>query len=176
MNETEMNKLIEDWNRKHPDCIAAPPELLLENEKQEMVWCEQAKEWFPMYTMEKRSIGEIVYKLNPEQNFTYNAAFTDVTEEEEEIGYYGRKWQEFMETNYPDTVLEMSIGSLDWDTVSRRVNEEAEELYRKLDEQYRRANPRPTEDFMEIARWEKMKQLEIDHEVMTTVVLQYREE
>lgn len=152
------------------------PDLLHEDEKQEMVFCKEAQEWFPMYTMEEKDYGTTVYKLNKEENYTYNAVFSDVTEDKNEgIGYYGRKWQEFMEKNYPDTVLSMSINSLDWEIVSQKVDKEAEELYQILDKQYRKANPRPT-TFMEIAKWEKMKRLEIDHEVMEQIVLQYREE
>ena len=173
MNEQEMNRLIKEWNSKYPENKAAPRELLKENEKQGLIWCEETKEWCPMYTAKEKEAGTIVYKLNEEENFTYNPVFSDVTEEETGIGQYGRKWQEFMEANYPDTVLTMSINSFDWETVAQEVDKEAEELYRKLDEQYRKANPRPT-TFWETAKWEKMRLMEIDHAVMEMVVLQFR--
>lgn len=172
MNEQEMNRLIEEWNSKHPSNKAAPQELLHENEKQELIWCEEEQEWFPFYTMEERDSGTIVYKLNTEQNFTYNGVFSDKTEKAE-IGYYGRKWQEFMEENYPNEILTMGLNSLTFGEMALAIDKEANELYNLLDKQYCQANPRPT-TFLGIAKWEKMKQLEIDHEVMEQVVLQYR--
>ena len=45
------------------------------------------------------------------------------------------------------------------------------EFYEQLSDQYDRNNPRPTTGFETILEWEKMKKYEIDHLVMTEIVL-----
>ncbi|MGN1108458.1 MAG: hypothetical protein ACI4RK_03665, partial [Oscillospiraceae bacterium] len=61
-----------------------------------------------------------------------------------------------------------------WELIPRQIDKEAEEMAWNMEQEYARNNPRPT-TFLEIAQWEKMKQLEVDHRVMTDLVLQHRE-
>ncbi|MBS7369992.1 MAG: hypothetical protein KIG62_07620 [Oscillospiraceae bacterium] len=46
-------------------------------------------------------------------------------------------------------------------------------MWELLSKQYAQKNPR-SKTFIEIAAWEKMRSLVVEHEVMEQVVLQYR--
>ena len=136
------------------------------------VWCEQAQKFFPE-TIEKNGITHQLDK----RTWTYFPMLTTkYTKEDHEllekpIGHYGREWQKFMKQNYP-----FEIGYLEmeerYELIARKVDKEAEEMAWNLEQEYARNNPRPT-TFMEIVKWKKMKQLEVDHRVMTDLVLQY---
>ena len=149
---------------------------LRKDEKQEMIWCEEEQKHYPKYDYDEK-LG-IMYQLDT-QTWTYNPIIEVTTDTatkkllDEPIGKYGRKWQKFMEANNPEMIPHLQ-GNLRWEIIPREIDKEAEELYQILDDQYRTQNPRPTE-FMETAKWEKMRLMEIDHEIMIQIVLQYRE-
>ena len=116
------------------------------------------------------------YKL---ETFVYleQLPTTDLTPEEAElmsnpIGYYGRAWRRFMEENYPEEIPSL-VSRLKWELIPRQIDKEAEEMAWNLEQEYAKNNPRPT-TFVEIEKWEKMKRLEVDHIVMTELVLQQR--
>ncbi|WP_369696430.1 hypothetical protein [Ruminococcus flavefaciens] len=90
--------------------------------------------------------------------------------EEQPIGLYGRMWMENMEKNYPAKV-ELMMFYHRYLTVARSVNERAENYQEQLSDQYDRNNPRPTSGYEAILEWETQKKYQIDHLIMTEVVL-----
>lgn len=62
---------------------------------------------------------------------------------------------------------------LKWELIPRRIDREAWSMWELLRKQYAQMNPR-SKTFIEIAAWEKMRSLVVEHEVMEQVVLQYR--
>ncbi len=89
---------------------------------------------------------------------------------EQSIGVYGKMWMQNMEKNYPEKVkMMMSKGSyLD---VAQSVDKRAEEYWEQLRDQYDERVPRPTDSYEAVLKWSRNKKFEIDHIVMTEVVL-----
>ena len=138
------------------------------------VWCEEDGKSYPEIIEED---GQ-TYKLDP-ATWTYLPLLTvNYTDEEQElmnqpIGSYGRKWQEFMQENYPFEIAPMETRA-QFGLIARKVDKEAQEMYELLTEQWAESHqPRPT-TFAESAAWEKMKILECKRAVMEDVVLKHR--
>lgn len=89
------------------------------------------------------------------------------------IERWGAAWQRFMETNYPDEILQLKANGR-WDIIPRLIDLEAWQMWELLRKQYAAQNPRP-KTFVEIAAWEKTRSLVVEHEVMEQIVLQCRE-
>ncbi|MBR5180260.1 MAG: TnpV protein [Lachnospiraceae bacterium] len=133
------------------------------------------EKWFPEITTETLKSGtetiEQPYLLNPLDGlYTPMIEYNEPSLEEQPIGIFGKMWMENMEKNYPEKV-EMMMFFHRYLTVARSVDKRAEEYYDQLSEQYNRNNPRPQNSSEEIATWETMKKYEIEHLIMTEVVL-----
>ncbi|MGN0678116.1 MAG: TnpV protein [Oscillospiraceae bacterium] len=143
-------------------------------EEIKQIYCKEDGKYYPEIIEEDGR----TYKLDP-KTFVYLPQLTlGLTPQEEElmakpIGHYGRTWQTFMEENYPYEIMGLK-GRLQWELIPRRIDKEAEEMAWNLEQEFARTNPRPT-TFQEIAAWEKMKQLEVNHRVMTELVLVHRD-
>ena len=85
----------------------------------------------------------------------------------------GRAWMKWMQDEYPINV-EILICECRWQIIPREIDIEAQERFDELDELYRNNNPRPTE-FEAIRSWEKMRLLELNHQVMEEIVYKVRE-
>ncbi|MCR4887976.1 MAG: TnpV protein [Ruminococcus sp.] len=136
---------------------------------------EQKKEmWIPEITTEMKTSGSVTieqpYLLNPIDGLYVPMIQNEPSMTEEPIGLYGRMWMENMEKNYPAKV-ELMMFYHRYLTVARSVDKRATEYQEQLSEQYDRNNPRPTTNFEEILQWETQKKYEIDHLIMTEVVL-----
>ena len=89
----------------------------------------------------------------------------------EPVGIYGRMWMQNMEKHYPEKVEEM-IARGNYHEVARSVNKIAKEYQEQLSDQYDKHNPRPhTTDYNILLEWTTQKKYQIDHLVMTEVVL-----
>lgn len=86
------------------------------------------------------------------------------------IDRWGAAWRRFMETNYPDKILQLKANGR-WDIIPRLIDLEAWQMWELLRRQYAEKNPRP-KTFVEIAACEKTRSLVVEHEVMEQVVLQ----
>lgn len=89
------------------------------------------------------------------------------------IERWGTAWRRFMETNYPDEILQLKANGR-WEVIPRLIDREAWQMWELLRKQYAAQNPRP-KTFVEIVAWEKTRSLVVEHEVMEQVVLQCRE-
>lgn len=89
---------------------------------------------------------------------------------EQSIGMYGKMWMQNMEKNYPEKVKSM-IKSGSYLAVACSVDKRAEEYEEQLSDQYDKHNPRPTDSYEAVLEWSRNKKFEIDHIVMTEVVL-----
>ena len=137
------------------------------------IWCEEDSKYYPEIVEENGKR----YRLDPKTWIYYQELSLGLTDEEEElmkqpIGRYGAAWQKFMEENYPYEITGLK-GRMKWELIPRQIDKEAEEMAWNMEQEYARNNPRPT-TFTEIATLEKTKQLEVDHRVMTDLVLQHR--
>ena len=88
------------------------------------------------------------------------------------IDRWGKEWQRFMETNYPEEIPLLK-GNGRWEVIPRLIDREAWQMWELLRKQYAKKNPRP-KTFVEIAAWEKTRSLVVEHEVMEQIVLQCR--
>ncbi|MBR6982313.1 MAG: TnpV protein [Ruminococcus sp.] len=141
---------------------------------QEVGTLKQEK-WFPEITTETLMSGtetiEQPYLLSPQDGlYTPMIQYDEPTLEEEPIGIFGKMWMENMEKNYPEKV-EMMMFFHRYLAVARSVDKRAEEYYDQLSEQYDRNNPRPQNSYEAMTTWETMKKYEIEHLVMTEIVL-----
>lgn len=89
------------------------------------------------------------------------------------IERWGTAWRRFMETNYPDEILQLKANGR-WEVIPRLIDREAWQMWKLLRKQYAAQNPRP-KTFIEIVAWEKTRSLVVEHEVMEQIVLQCRE-
>lgn len=89
------------------------------------------------------------------------------------IDRWGAAWRRFMETNYPDEILQLKANGR-WEVIPRLIDRDAWQMWELLRKQYAALNPRP-KTFVEIAVWEKTRSLIVEHEIMEQVVLQCRE-
>lgn len=89
------------------------------------------------------------------------------------IDRWGKEWQRFMETNYPEEIPLLKESGR-WEIIPRLIDREAWQMWELLRKQYAEKNPRPR-TFVEIAAWEKTRSLVVEHEVMEQIVLQCRE-
>ncbi|MDR3090654.1 MAG: hypothetical protein LBU36_00435 [Clostridiales bacterium] len=139
-------------------------------------WCEEDQIYYPEYTTDEQT--KLSYKLDP-TNFLYFPMLEYTTDPEEKklleepIDRWGRAWQKFVKEQYPTDVTVLQL-QCRWAIIPRLIDREAWEMYDRLEKQYTAENPRP-KDFMECARWEKMKSLEIDGTIMREIALQRRE-
>ena len=141
---------------------------------QEVGTLKQEK-WFPEITTETLKSGtetiEQPYLLSPLDGlYTPMIQYNEPSLAKEPIGIYGKMWMDNMEKNYPEKV-EMMMFFHRYLTVARSVNKRAEEYYDQLSEQYDKNNPRPQNSFEEMKTWENMKKYEIEHLIMTEIVL-----
>lgn len=88
------------------------------------------------------------------------------------IDRWGKEWQRFMETNYPEEIPLLKESGR-WVVIPRLIDREAWQMWELLRKQYAENNPRPR-TFVEIAAWEKTRSLVVEHEVMEQIVLQCR--
>ncbi len=88
------------------------------------------------------------------------------------IDRWGKEWQRFMETNYPEEIPLLKENGR-WEVLPRLIDREAWQMWELLRKQYAENNPRPR-TFVEIAAWEKTRSLVVEHEVMEQIVLQCR--
>ncbi|WP_075424213.1 TnpV protein [Ruminococcus sp. XPD3002] len=110
------------------------------------------------------------YLLNPLDGLYIPMIQNEPSMKEQPVGLYGRMWMENMEKNYPAKV-ELMMFNHNYLTVARSVDKRASEYYEQLSEKWDRDNPRPTTGYEAIQQWSRMKKYEIDHLVMTEVVL-----
>ena len=95
---------------------------------------------------------------------------TIMKQNEQSIGMYGRMWMQNMEKNYPEKV-ELMMFYHRYLTVARSVDRRASEYWEQLSDQYDKRVPRPTDSYEAVLDWSRNKKLEIDHLIMTEVVL-----
>jgi hypothetical protein len=90
----------------------------------------------------------------------------------EVLGYYGTKWLDFMEENYPKIYRQLEKKQTLY-AVAQSVNQSAREYKQLLDHQYEQAHPRPYEfaDESEHSSWRFTRNFYTDHEVMVDKVL-----
>ena len=132
---------------------------------------ESSTKWFPAYSLRKVMSQEIWYKLDPTfGTYTMNLTGAEPSLEEEPIGVYGMKWMNFMQEQHPDLVDVMQFHG-NYLTVARSVDRSAQEYREILDSQYEQANPRPTESYEEIRKWETTRAFYTDSTVMRERVL-----
>ena len=137
------------------------------------IWCEEDRKHYPEIIKENGR----TYRLDPTTFVYLEQPELGLTDEEQEllkraIGHYGTAWQRYMEENHPLEIPALK-GRMRWEIIPRQIDAEAEEMAWNMEQEYARKNPRPT-TFLEIAAWEKTKQLEVEHRVMTDLVLQHR--
>ena len=89
------------------------------------------------------------------------------------IDRWGQAWRNFMTEQHPEEIPELK-SNLKWELIPRQIDREAWEMWELLRKQYAQAKPRPKTSFVEIERWERTRQLIVEHEVMEQIVLQYR--
>lgn len=89
------------------------------------------------------------------------------------IDRWGNAWRKFMQENYPEEIPSLT-GRLKWELIPRQIDREAWAMWELLRRQYAEKNPRPKTTFVEIEKWERTRQLIVEHEVMEQIVLQYR--
>jgi hypothetical protein len=132
---------------------------------------ESSTKWFPAYSLRKVMSQEIWYKLDPTfGTYSMNLTGAEPSLEEEPIGVYGMKWMNFMQEQHPDLVDVMQFHG-NYLTVARSVDRSAQEYREILDSQYEQANPRPTESYEEIRKWETTRAFYTDSTVMRERVL-----
>ena len=132
---------------------------------------ESSTKWFPTYSLRKVMSQEIWYKLDPTfGTYTMNLTGAEPSLEEEPIGVYGMKWMNFMQEQHPDLVDVMQFHG-NYLTVARSVDRSAQEYREILDSQYEQMNPRPTESYEEIRKWETTRAFYTDSTVMRERVL-----
>ena len=141
-----------------------------------MYFCETANKYFPE-TQTDEKLG-ITYRLdtetwtyNPDLPVTENKEYIELMKEP--IGIYGQRWQEFMQEQHPEKILELQL-NLRWAIIPRLIEREAQERLAVLEEEYQRKYPVPT-DFWEKAKYYKTMQIENSSEIMREIVLQVRE-
>lgn len=161
------------WSEKKQAHI--PKEKIVNGAK--MIWYEPDEDYIPEIIKDENN--GLTYLLD-QRDWSYNpmVCYTNNTEEQEllkeQIGFYGRRWIEFMEQNYPLDIMDLK-GMCRWEIIPREIDKEADEMYQILSKQFEQNNPRPTESFVEIAKWEKMKQTEIRQAIMEDIVLKPRQ-
>ncbi len=127
--------------------------------------------WFPEYKQKEIAGTMIWYRLDPlTGTYSMNLTDSEPTLDEEPVGVYGMKWMNFMEEHHPDLVEMMQFRNT-YLTVARSVDKSAQTYRELLDEQYAQMNPRPTEDYEEIRKWEETRQFYTDSTVMRERVL-----
>lgn len=110
----------------------------------------------------------MIYKQNATGQMLAEIQYTDNPAEqkllEQQIGRWGKAWQEWVRTEFP-TEVQILVIEGQWQIIPREIDAEAENRFRELDEQYRAENPRPL-TFEEIQTWEKTRLLTVEHQVM----------
>ena len=126
--------------------------------------------WFPEFRQKKVNGIPMWYRFNP-MNGTYELQVeTEPSTEQEPIGSYGTAWMHFMESNHPEMVEVMRMKHI-FLTTARSVDRSAWAYRELLDEQYAQMNPRPTEDYEEIRKWEETRRFYTDGTVRRERVL-----
>lgn len=120
------------------------------------------------YLKKTDTIVTIVTLIYTERIITMNEELMNTP-----IERWGAAWRRFMETNYPDEILQLKANGR-WEIIPRLIDREAWQMWELLRKQYAEKNPRP-KTFVEIVAWEKTRSLVVEHEVMEQVVLQCRE-
>ena len=146
-----------------------------------MYLCEEDGKWYPEITTETLGSGKEAYQMDYKldlRTWTYLPQLKLADNEEEErllqqpIGYFGKKWQEFMTENYPGRRLGLEL-SLRWLIIPRLIDKEAEEMRETLEANYKKQNPMP-ETYWEKAEYIKTMQQENLSIIMRELVLQVR--
>ena len=88
----------------------------------------------------------------------------------EQLGIYGKLWMQNMEKNYPEKVGVMKNHGT-YLVVAQSVDKRAKDYWEQLSDQYDRRVPRPRDSYEAVLEWSRNKKFEIDHIVMTEVVL-----
>lgn len=96
-----------------------------------------------------------------------------MSDENFEIGRWGKEWHKFMKENYPAETAELMAADR-WNELALQIDREAWAMWELLRKQFAKENPRPT-TFMEIVKWENTRGFYVDHEVMEQVVLIFRQ-
>ena len=113
-------------------------------------------------------------KINSTGQILPDVRYTDDPEElrllKKPIGKWGRMWQDWIESTYPDEV-DIYVMAAKWQIIPRQIDEKAEKRWFELDELYQRDNPRPeTTDFNVLRQWEPSKKLWIENIIMKDIV------
>ncbi len=113
-------------------------------------------------------------KINATGQILPDVRYTNDSEElrllEKPIGKWGRMWQDWIESTYPDEV-DIYVMAAKWQIIPRQIDEKAEKRWFELDELYQRDNPRPeTTDFNVLRQWEPSKKLWIENIIMKDIV------
>ena len=98
-----------------------------------------------------------------------NPAVLEPSIEEKQIGSYGTRWLNFMESNHKKLFRELKKNDTIIE-VARSVDKYAQDYKNLLDRQYEQANPRPC-DFDELRKWKFTRDYYTDSEVMRERVL-----
>ena len=88
----------------------------------------------------------------------------------DQLGNYGKIWMRNMEKNYPQKVEFMKKHGT-YLGVAQSVDKRAKEYWKQLSDQYDLRVTRPTDSYEAVLNWSRNKKFEIDHIVMTEVVL-----
>ena len=143
-------------------------------EKIRQIWCKEDNCYYPEIKVENGR----TYKLD-EETFVYleqlDIGLTDEEQElmENPVDRWGQEWRKFMTENYPEEIPSLQ-GRLKWELIPRQIDKECWQMWELLRKQYAAKNPRPKASFAEIEKWERTRQLVVEHEIMEQVVLQYR--
>lgn len=188
MSYENWNKLtIEEQQNVPEDCLPEIPQEMLTNSLTSAV-CKRVDgvigwettqrltngsntRWFPAYKQKEIAGMMFWYRFDPmSATYSMNLTESEPTLDEEPIGMYGMRWMDFMEQQHPDLVELMQFRN-NYLTVARSVDRSAQAYRELLDEQYAQMNPRPTEDYEEIRKWEETRKFYTDGTVMRERVL-----
>ena len=188
MSYENWNKLtIEEQQSVPEDCLPEIPQEMLTNcltsavckrmdgvigwETTQRLKNGSNTRWFPVYKQKEIAGMMFWYRFDPTSaTYSMNLTESEPTLDEEPIGVYGMRWMDFMEKQYPDLVELMQFRN-NYLTVARSVDRSASAYRELLDEQYAQTNPRPTEDYEEIRKWEETRKFYTDGTVMRERVL-----
>ncbi|GHU58325.1 hypothetical protein AGMMS49975_24830 [Clostridia bacterium] len=118
------------------------------------------------------------YQLDAELMLYFEDEPYELTDEEKEImalsdhadtygTKYGKRWQKHIKEIYPAETGVLPAREL-WEVIPRKIDREAAEMKRILDQNYRLTYPKPDQksDWMAYVHWSEAKAAEIDSEII----------
>jgi hypothetical protein len=101
--------------------------------------------------------------------YEINAVVTEPSAEEVYVGNYGSEWLEFMHSNHPNLVEQMTANNTLM-LVAQSVDDRAWEYRFLLEVQYKKAHPYPN-TYEANVKWHTTRNFYVDSEVMRDKVL-----